>query len=205
MDHLSKEAVQDYCDYLGETFYQAFGKEFGETVDSFFCDSFEIHPLPETLLWSNDTLERFKTYKGYDLTRYLPAIWWEIGDLTPKIRYDVNEFLSWLGLDTVFRTFAGWCERHNVQARIQPHYRFTEEIIQGAGMTQRPETEVTTVRFAVVADPRKANRRRGALLRQQDSLRGGLHFSAQAALPDNAGGDEDRHRRLSARRGDAVL
>jgi len=156
VDHLSKEAVQDYCDYLGETFYQAFGNEFGETVDSFFCDSFEIHPLPETLLWSNDTLERFKIYKGYDLTRYLPAIWWEIGDLTPKIRYDVNEFLSWLGLDTVFKTFAGWCEGHGVQARIQPHYRFTEEIIQGAGMAQRPETEVTTVRFAVLADPRKA-------------------------------------------------
>ena len=56
----------------------------------------------------------------------------------------------------MFQTFAGWCGEHNVQARIQPHYRFTEEIIQGAGMTQRPETEVNTTCFAVVADPRKA-------------------------------------------------
>ncbi len=156
VDHMSKRALRNYCDYLGETFYRAFGEEFGKTVDSLFCDSFEIFCLPETLLWSNDTLERFKAYKNYDLKAYLPAIWWDIGELTPRIRYDVNDFLSWLGLDTVFATFAGWCAEHNVQARIQPHYRFTEEIIQGAGMTQRPETEVNTTCFAVVADPRKA-------------------------------------------------
>jgi hypothetical protein len=157
IDHLSKQAVRNYCNYLGETFYRAFGQQFGDTVDSFFCDSFEIHPPPDTLLWSNDTLARFKAYKGYDLTPYLPAIWWEIGELTPKIHYDLMEFMSWLGLDTVFKTFTEWCAQHNAQSRIQPHSRFIEEIIQGAGMTPRPETEMTTSRFAVVADPRKAN------------------------------------------------
>jgi hypothetical protein len=156
VDHLSKAAVQRYCDYLGGAFLRAFGKHFGMTVDSFFCDSFEISPLPNTLLWSNELLESFRIYKGYELTRYLPAIWWDIGELTPKIRYDINEFLHWLGLETTFRTFVDWCASHHVQARIQPHYRFTEELIQGAGATARPETEVTTTRFEVVTDPRKA-------------------------------------------------
>jgi hypothetical protein len=156
IDHLSKKAVSNYCDYLGGVLYQAFGGQFGKTVDSMFSDSFEISCLPDTLLWSNDTLQRFAAYKGYDLTRYLPAIWWDIGELTPKIRYDMGDFLSWLGLDTFFKTFVGWCKDHNTQARIQPHYRFTEEIIEGAGSTPRPELEVSTKRFAVVADPRKA-------------------------------------------------
>src|SRR5208282_4012382 len=130
--------------------YQALGEQFGKTVDSMFCDSFEIACPPDTVLWSNGLLERFAAYKGYDLRPYLPAIWWDIGELTPKIRYDVNEFLSWLGLDAFFKTLGDWCDDHNTQARIQPHYRFVEEIIQGAGMTSRPETEVTTARFEIV-------------------------------------------------------
>ena len=156
VDHLNKGAMQRYCDYLIQEFAEAFGEELGKTVDSFFCDSFEIHPLPNTLLWSTDTLDLFRRYKGYDLTPYLPAIWFDIGDLTPRIRYDVNEFLHWLGLETAFRTFIETAAARGVQARIQPHYRFTEEIIQGAGMTPRPETEVTTARFATIADPRKS-------------------------------------------------
>ena len=156
VDHMSKKAMEAYCDHLGGVLYRALGREFGRTIDSFFCDSFEILPLPNTLLWSNDTLEGFKRRKGYDLAPYLPAIWFDIGDLTPKIRYDINEYLHELGLETAFRTFVDWCAAHNVQARIQPHYRFTEELIQGAGAATRPETEVTTVRFEVVTDPRKA-------------------------------------------------
>jgi len=156
VDHMSKAAVRRYCDFLLQEFAEGFGDELGKTVDSFFCDSFEIQPLPGTLLWSTDTLELFRRYKGYDLVPYLPAIWFDIGELTPKIRYDVNEFLHWLGLEATFRTFIEASATYGVEARIQPHYRFTEELIQGAGMTPRPETEVTTARFATVADPRKA-------------------------------------------------
>lgn len=156
VDHLNKAAMERYCDFLIQEFVEAFGDELGKTVDSFFCDSFEIHPLPNTLLWSSDTLGLFRRYKGYDLTPYLPAIWFDIGELTPRVRYDVNQFLHWLGLETAFRTFIETAASRGVQARIQPHYRFTEEIIQGAGMTPRPETEVTTARFATIADPRKS-------------------------------------------------
>jgi hypothetical protein len=156
IDHFSKGAVERYLNHLGGAFYRGFGEEFGRTVDSFFCDSFEIHPLPNTLGWSNDTLENFRPYKGYDLARYLPAIWWDIGELTPRVRYDINEYLHQAGLEVTFRTFIDWSARHNVQARVQPHYRFTEELIEGAGMVPRPETEVCTARFEVVTDPRKA-------------------------------------------------
>ena len=155
VDHFSKEAVRNYCEYLGGTFYQAFGEQFGKTLDSFFCDSFEIMVLPDTIHWSNAALDEFKAYKGYDLTRYLPAVWWNIGKLTPKVRYDVNDFLGWLGLDAAFLPFINWCGKHNVQARIQPYFRFTNEVIQGAGLTPRPEMEVTTDRFAVELNPRK--------------------------------------------------
>jgi len=156
IDHMSKGAVQRYCDHLGGEFAREFGGEFGRTVDSFFCDSFEVMPLPDSLLWSDDTLAGFKKHAGYDLTKYLPALWCDIGAPTPRVRYDLGNYLSDLGLDVFFKTFNDWCDKHHVQARIQPHYRFTEELVQGAGATARPETEVTTARFEPVADPRKA-------------------------------------------------
>lgn len=156
IDHLSKGAVERYCEYLGGAFAGQFGDELGKTVDSFFCDSFEIKTLPGSLLWSDDTLEGFKTHTGYDLTKYLPCLWYDIGAPTPRVRYDLGKYLSDLGLNTVFKTFNDWCDSHHMQARMQPHYRFTEEIVQGAGATARPETEVTTARFEPVADPHKA-------------------------------------------------
>ena len=156
IDHLNKGAVQRYCDHLGSAFANTFGNEFGTTVDSFFCDSFEIMPLPNSLLWSDDTLAGFEKHSGYDFTKYLPALWCDIGTPTPRVRYDLGKYLSDLGLDTIFKTFNDWCDAHKVQARIQPHYRFTEELVQGAGSTARPETEVTTARFEPVADPHKA-------------------------------------------------
>jgi len=155
IDHLNREAVQRYCDHLGGAFENAVGKEFGQTVDSFFCDSFEFWPL-STLLWSTDTLDGFKTHAGYDLTPYLPTIWFDIGPLTPRIRYDIGDYLNHVGLEAFFKPFNEWCAAHHVQARIQPHYRFTTELVQAAGATARPETEVTTTRFEPVADPRKA-------------------------------------------------
>jgi hypothetical protein len=156
IDHMSQDAMQRYCDYLGGVLNNALGTEFGRTIDSFFCDSFEIHPLPNSLLWSNDVLANFQKHSGYDFTKYLPAIWFDIGPLTPRVRYDLGNFMGDLGLKTVFKTFDDWCAAHQVQARIQPHYRFTQELVQGAGAIARPETEVSTARFEPTADPRKA-------------------------------------------------
>ena len=156
IDHFSQTAMQNYCNYLGGILTQTIGTEFGRTVDSFFCDSFEIMPLPNSILWSDELIVDFKKKIGYDFTKYLPSIWFNIGPQTPRVRYDLGHYLSDLGLETVFKTFNDWCSEHNVQARIQPHYRFTEELVQGAGAIARPETEVTTIRFEPTADPHKA-------------------------------------------------
>ncbi|MCX6619596.1 MAG: glycosyl hydrolase, partial [Acidobacteria bacterium] len=156
IDHMNPAAVQRYCDHLGGVLEKSIGAEFGRTVDSFFCDSFEIMPLADTLLWSEDTLAGFEKHSGYDLTKFLPAIWFDIGPQTPRLRYDLGDYLSAVGLKTVFQTFTDWCAAHKVEARVQPHYRYTAELVQAAGATARPETEYTTTRFEPVADPRKA-------------------------------------------------
>ncbi len=156
LDHFSRAAVSNYCNFLGGTFFESFGEDFGKTVNSLFSDSFEVMVIPGTVHWTNHALAEFQLRKGYDLTRYLPAIWWDMGEITPKIRYDVNDFLGWIGMEAFFKPFIEWSRSHDVDARIQPYYRFTEELIEGAGSSPRPEMEVTTPSFDVVTDPRKA-------------------------------------------------
>jgi glycosyl hydrolase family 106( putative alpha-L-rhamnosidase) len=142
VNHVSKGAMERYCESLGGRFREAFGDEFGKTVDSLFCDSFEVTLLDGGIYWSAGLLDEFRAFKGYDLTPYLPAIWWNVGEVSPKIRYDVNEFLHHVGIEAFFKTFLGWCEANGVAGRIQP-YGFVTDIIEGAGMTHFPEMEIT--------------------------------------------------------------
>ena len=142
VDHFSKSAMQHYCDFLGNALRQAVGSEFGKTIESMFADSFEVPVFRNGLYWSSGLLEQFRKMKGYELTPFLPALWWEVGEISPKIRYDVNEFLNQVGLETFFKTFIGWCRQNGVKARIQP-YGFTTDILQGAGMSDIPEMEIT--------------------------------------------------------------
>ena len=156
VDHLSREAMTAYCGEIASRFAQEFRPWLGRTLDSIFADSFEAVPLANTLLWSNSTLAEFRKRKGYDLRPLLPLLWWNAGPQTPKVRYDVNEMLHQLALEFCFDPFLQACGKLGVQGRMQPHYRFNEEIVAGAGRAHRPETEVTTARFETVADPRKA-------------------------------------------------
>ncbi len=142
VDHFSRSAMKSYCEYIGGKYEQAVGDEFGKTVMALHCDSFETANLPDGFYWSDSLLAEFHAYKGYDLTRYLPALWWPVDDLAAKIRYDVNDFLHQAGLRIFFQTFLEWCHRHNLQASMEP-YGFTTDIIEGAGMADLPFMEVT--------------------------------------------------------------
>ncbi len=156
VDHLSSTAMRRYATTCAEMFRREFGQWIPTTLESVFSDSFEAVPLANTLLWSNSTMEDFRRLAGYDLTPLLPALWFDIGERTPQVRYDVNRAMHRIALDSCFRPFLEACAMVGLQGRMQPHYRFTEEIVEGAGMAHLPETEVTTARFETVPDPRKA-------------------------------------------------
>lgn len=142
VDHLNPDAMSRYCERLGAQYADAIGRHFGETVESFFGDSFEVPIYRNGLYWTDGLFEIFEKEKGYDLVPWLPALWWEVDALSPKVRYDVNEFLHLQGMTAFFHTFLDWCTRHNVLGRIQS-YGFVTDIIEGAGITHIPEMEIT--------------------------------------------------------------
>ncbi len=142
VDHLNEAAMTRYFDHVGGLLESAVGDEFGKTVESMFSDSFEVPIHRNGIYWNQHLLEAFREYKGYDLTPYLPALWWDVGNLSPKIRYDVNAFLNHTGIEAFFKPMLRWCAAHNVKARIQP-YGFVTDNIQGAGLADVPEMEIT--------------------------------------------------------------
>ncbi|MEI7829415.1 MAG: glycosyl hydrolase [Prolixibacteraceae bacterium] len=142
VDHFNKGAMDRYCNFLGNKFYAAFGDEFGKTVESLFADSFELPNLASGMNWSTGLFEEFQKTYGYDLIPNLPAIWYELGDKSPKIRYDVNEFLHQTGLNVFYKSFLGWCEAHHIKGRIQT-YGFNSDNIESAGLAHIPEMEIT--------------------------------------------------------------
>jgi len=142
VNHFDAEAVGRHCEYLGGKYKEAVGDEFGKTLESFFCDSFELPYLASGIKWSDELLQKFKEQKGYELTKYLPAIWWDVENTSAKIRYDVNEFLSDVGYETFFKTFLNWCKENGVKGRIQT-YGFETDILKASGITDIPEMEIT--------------------------------------------------------------
>ncbi len=142
VDHFNKGAMDRYCNFLGNKYYTAFGDEFGKTVESLFADSFELANMASGINWSTGLFEEFQKSYGYDLVPCLPAIWFELGDRTAKIRYDVNEFLHKTGLNVFYKSFLGWCEAHHIKGRIQT-YGFNSDNIESAGLAHIPEMEIT--------------------------------------------------------------
>lgn len=145
VDHLDKGAVENYLKNAGARFAAAIGGDYGQTVDSFFGDSFEIKQ--DFSYWSTGLYERFEKEKGYDLRLYLPMLVYDGAPETPYVRYDFGSFLSDIGMETMVHPLADYAAENHVGMRQQPHYRFTADIIAQSGVYQRPETENTKRSF----------------------------------------------------------
>ncbi len=155
VDTLNPDAMRRFIETLGGRLHAALGDEFGRTLDSLYCDSFEVKPIEDSVLWSQRVLADFAAEFGYDFTTWLPAIWWDIGARTPRLRHDLNTFLHRRSLDGLLRPFVEWCESHGVDARVEPVDTFPGEVIESAGRCSRPETEKSMQIFAVSTYPRK--------------------------------------------------
>jgi len=145
VDHFDKEAVRRYVEFMGDRYRGLFGEHFGQTVDSFFGDSYELRQ--EDFFSSRDLFERFEKVKGYDLRPYLPLLKFDGAPETPYVRHDFNHFLHLLGMEAATDTLVDYCDEVGVQMRQQPHYRFPTEMIEASGRFQRPETENTKTSF----------------------------------------------------------
>ncbi|WP_029906672.1 glycosyl hydrolase [Prevotella sp. 10(H)] len=91
-------------------YFDRFEKKMGDAVQGgmnyFFQDELS-YPI-KMGSWSEDFKEEFVKRKGYDITLYLPALKYDIGDITPKIRLDYCDVLMDLAEERYFRPIYDW-------------------------------------------------------------------------------------------------
>jgi len=75
-------------------------------LNYFFND--ELHIGADKFAWNPDFAEEFQRRKGYDLFDVLPAMWDDLGSITPKVRMDYADVRMSLMEERYFRPIYQW-------------------------------------------------------------------------------------------------
>lgn len=126
MNLLDTRSVRVLIDEVYEPHYARYAADFGTSIAGFFSDEPEIgneggydfHETPgrkdRKLPWSDELREELEKKWGADFARLLPALWFEMGQETARIRTEFMESVT----DLVYRCFSGqvgvWCADHGV-------------------------------------------------------------------------------------------
>ena len=152
VDHFSRAGSQMIIDYWEKNLIPAYGNNF-KNVRSLFIDSLEF----ETHLdWTYNLQNDFEKSLGYDLIKYLPAVYDAdaygnfMGDPAPDFRFDKNneqikndfrEFLTQLYIENHVKPLEEFCKRHGKNLRYQTGYGKSLETAQTAMYPDIPESE----------------------------------------------------------------
>ncbi len=97
-------------------FYQQFqdhnpGKS-SKGLNYFFND--ELHIGVDKFAWNPDFAAEFRQRKGYDLLEVLPAMWTNMGGITPKVRMDYADVRMSLMEERYFKPIYEWHAARNI-------------------------------------------------------------------------------------------
>lgn len=119
IDALNPESTQRFIELTHERYKQAVGSDFGTIVPGFYTDEpamhyFQVGTDNFIVPWSNRMFKIFRDRNGYSLKPYLPALYTDMGAITPKIRYDFWRTLSDQYDECYYGALRKWCESNGV-------------------------------------------------------------------------------------------
>ena len=112
VDLMSREAVAAYIQIYYEELYKRHGKHFGKALPMTFADHEGTYG--GRLPWTPRLLETFQASNGYELGAVLPALTYDIGPRTEKIRCDLLDTISALYSQNFWQQVTDWCEKHKL-------------------------------------------------------------------------------------------
>jgi len=112
VNYMNRATVRDFIDITYERYAREVGRHFGKAIPGVFFD--EIHNSGVPIVWVENFAEIFKKRKGYDIRRYLPALFMDIGPRTPVVRCDYYDVYTSLYEDAWFKQISQWCAEHNL-------------------------------------------------------------------------------------------
>ena len=110
---MSKEAVAEYIKIYYEEFYRRHGNHFGAAMPATFAD--HEGDYGAKLPWTPRLFETFRRKTGYSLQPKLPALTYDIGANTEKVRCDLLDTISELYCNNFFQQVTDWCQRHKIE------------------------------------------------------------------------------------------
>jgi hypothetical protein len=113
VDLMNADAVRKFIDIYYEEFYRRYGKYFGNTFPATFAD--HEGSYGGTIAWTARLFETFRSKAGYGLEPFLPALIYDIGSKTEKVRCDYLDTISDLYSASFFQQVTEWCRAHGLQ------------------------------------------------------------------------------------------
>lgn len=127
MNLIDTRSVRVLLDEVYEKHYAHYADDFGKAIAGFFSDEPEIgneggYDFHESLgrkdrklPWSGELQDELVKKWGEEFAHNLPALWYEMGERTIRVRTEFMESMT----DLVYRCFSGqvgrWCADHGVE------------------------------------------------------------------------------------------
>ncbi len=135
IDMLSEEGVEAFLKTCYEPHFEHYSRYFGKTLRGFFSDEpsfcntwggkyittdyqlYNYRPGQPGMAfpWHESLGEGLKQIYGEEWVSRLPAIWYKLGDASPKLRYSYMDLLTRRYRDNFVRRIGNWCREHNVE------------------------------------------------------------------------------------------
>lgn len=127
MNLIDPESVRILIDEVYEKHYQRYGEYFGNTIAGFFSDEPELgnkkgYPFDNTLgqkdvrlPWSRQLEKALRKSFGGHFLSSLPALWYDSGDKTARIRSVYMDEMTNLVKTCFSEQLGNWCAEHGVE------------------------------------------------------------------------------------------
>jgi len=134
VDTLTRDSVRVLIDAVYEAHYAHYKDLFGTTIRGFFSDEpsfgntwFASHALDlgmyESRLglpgmaypWCPDVFSDMQEKLAFDPRPYIPALWYDMGEKTPQVRYAYMDAVTRLYRENFTRQIGDWCKEHGVE------------------------------------------------------------------------------------------
>jgi len=115
IDYLDKKAVEAFIEVTHEEYYKRYGEHFGSVIPGIFFDEIRATTRDKnSMVWTDDFLEKFQQIKGYDLRTKLPLLIYNNGNEAREINNDYYDVFAQLYHNAWFKTYHDWCEEHGI-------------------------------------------------------------------------------------------
>ncbi len=141
IDHFSRDAIRSYL----ARFDRAFARRNPAGLRAFFNDSYEVDDASGQGDWTPRLLDEFQRRRGYDLRRYLPALFGrDTDDRNARVIADYRETVSDLLLETFTTEWSAWARQRGSLTRNQAHGA-PANLLDLYAASAIPETEGTDI------------------------------------------------------------